>query len=159
MLITAGDIGSYNTMTASWGQFGILWSLPVATCYIRPQRYTYGFAEKSDYFTLSFFSKEYRKALQLCGSKSGREIDKAREAGLTPFETEFKAVSFKEARMIIECKKLYTDFLRSDNFIEEDLIRKNYPESDFHRFYIGEVKRVWVRKDSDSRNFLKDLFK
>ena len=70
MLITAGGMDSYNTMTASWGQMGVLWNLPVAICFIRPQRYTYAFTEKEEYYTLTFFEKEYRPALNFCGSKS-----------------------------------------------------------------------------------------
>lgn len=55
MLVTAGTLEDYNTMTASWGHMGILWNLPVAIAYIRPQRYTYGFANRYDHYTLSFF--------------------------------------------------------------------------------------------------------
>src|SRR5699024_11934868 len=76
MLITAGTREKCNTMTASWGGLGVLWGKPVATVYIRPQRYTMEFVEGSEFFTLAFFGEAYRKALALCGSKSGREIDK-----------------------------------------------------------------------------------
>ena len=65
MLITAGTPEHCNTMTASWGGLGVLWGADVATCYIRPQRYTYEFIEKSDYFTLSFLEETYRKQLAL----------------------------------------------------------------------------------------------
>ena len=47
MLLTGGDKNSYNTMTASWGQLGVLWNKNVLTCYIRPNRYTYGFVENT----------------------------------------------------------------------------------------------------------------
>ena len=81
MLITAGTADRCNTMTASWGGLGVIWNAPSATCYIRPQRYTKEFVDREDYFTLSFFGEEHRKALQLCGSKSGREVDKVKECG------------------------------------------------------------------------------
>ena len=76
MLITAGDRDNCNTMTASWGGLGVIWGAPAATAYIRPQRYTKEFVDNSDYFTLSFFPEAYRKELALCGSKSGRDVDK-----------------------------------------------------------------------------------
>ena len=84
-LITAGNKGSYNTMTASWGGVGILWNKEVATCYIRPQRYTKEFVDREEYFTLSFFPDGWREALNFCGKYSGRDRDKAAETGLKPF--------------------------------------------------------------------------
>lgn len=83
-LISAGTEDSFNTMTASWGGVGILWGKEVATCYIRPQRYTKQFVDGSDCFTLTFFPDGYKKALGLCGRVSGRDHDKPKEAGLTP---------------------------------------------------------------------------
>jgi len=145
MLITAGSLDSYNTMTASWGQFGVLWNLPVAICFIRPQRYTYEFVEQSEYYTLTFFEKEYRSALNFCGSKSGRDYDKAKETGLSPMKTDFNNVSFQEAKLIMECKKIYSDDIKEDGFIAKNLVNKNYPTKDFHRFYIGEIKNVWIK--------------
>jgi flavin reductase (DIM6/NTAB) family NADH-FMN oxidoreductase RutF len=145
MLITAGTPESYNTMTASWGTLGILWNLPVAICFIRPQRYTYIFAERSSHYTLSFFEENYRDALRFCGSKSGRDYDKAAETGLKPITTDLGNVSFDQARLILECKKLYNDDLKPEHFIAKELINKNYPKKDFHRFYLGEVVNVLIK--------------
>ena len=65
-LISTGTAGNCNTMTARWGGLGVLWNKPVATVYIRPQRYTHRFTEESDFFTLTFFGEgEYREALTL----------------------------------------------------------------------------------------------
>ena len=84
MLITAGDGEKHNTMTASWGGVGELWGKYVSTIYIRPQRYTLEFVEREEYYSLCFFGPEYRQALSLCGSKSGRDVDKDAATGLTP---------------------------------------------------------------------------
>ena len=81
MLITAGNLTKYNTMTASWGGFGILWNKPVCYVFVRPSRYTFEFMESNAGFTLSFFPKEYRKALNILGSKSGRDLDKVKLSG------------------------------------------------------------------------------
>ena len=82
MLVTAGDESSDNTMTASWGGIGFLWNKPVVYVFIRPERYTFEFIEKSEYFTLSFLGEENRAIHKICGSKSGREVDKVKETGL-----------------------------------------------------------------------------
>jgi len=138
MLITAGDIKNYNMMTASWGGFGVLWHKNVCYVVIRPQRYTYEYVEKSDYFTLSFFNNDYKDALNICGSKSGRDIDKAKEAGLTPVETDNGSVTFSQSRLFLECRKIYFQDLNPDNFLDSG-IEKNYPTNDYHRMYVGEI--------------------
>ncbi len=145
MLITAGNINSFNTMTASWGGFGVLWNMPVATIYIRPQRHTFLFAERSEYFTLSFFHSEHKDILKFCGTKSGRDYDKVKETGLIAFTTGFEAVGFEQAKMILECRKIYADDIKPEKFISENLIKKVYPGKDFHRLFIGEILNVYVK--------------
>ncbi|MEI3563163.1 MAG: aldo/keto reductase [Agathobacter rectalis] len=111
MLITAGDEEKHNTMTASWGGVGIMWGMNVATAYIRPQRYTKEFVDAEEMFTLSFFKEDYRKALNLCGSKSGRDCDKDKEAGLTPYYTD-GTTAYEEADLIFVCRKLYAQEMK-----------------------------------------------
>jgi flavin reductase (DIM6/NTAB) family NADH-FMN oxidoreductase RutF len=139
MLITAGTENKYNSMTASWGGFGILWNKPIAIIFIRPHRFTYNFVEDNSTFNLSFFSEKYRPALQFMGSKSGRDFDKAKETGLTPIISPNNCIAYEEARLNIDCKKLYFGDLDPKNFIDSALIKRNYPTKDFHRFYFGEI--------------------
>jgi len=146
MLITATDKnGKTNTMTASWGFFGVLWNLPVSVCFIRPQRYTFNFVEEAEHISLSFLGEEHRDALKLCGTKSGRDIDKISEAGLTLRYDENKIPYFDEAKMVILGKKLYTDMIKKDGFINKELL-KNYPIDDFHKVYICEIEKVLEQK-------------
>jgi flavin reductase (DIM6/NTAB) family NADH-FMN oxidoreductase RutF len=140
MLITAGSLDKYNTMTASWGGFGVLWNKNVCFCVVRPTRHTYCFMENSGNFSLSFFDERYREALQFCGSNSGRDVDKAAETGLTPVEGTDGIVYFNEARLVIECRKIYFQDLEPLNFIDPE-IESNYPKKDYHRMYIGEILR------------------
>lgn len=143
MLITAGSPDSYNTMTASWGGFGVLWGKNVAFCVVRPVRYTYEFMEKAENFTLSFFPEDYRKALTICGTKSGRDIDKAAETNLTPIPADTpNTTTFAEARLIIECKKLYFQDIDPKNFLDPSIDSSCYPEKDYHRMYVGEILAV-----------------
>ena len=137
-LVTAGTEKSFNTMTAGWGGLGVLWNKKVCFIYIRPTRYTFEFLEKNETFTLSFFGSEHRKTLNYCGSHSGRDVDKAKETGLTPGITENGSVYFSEARLVIECKKIYTQDLDPGAFLDPG-IEKNYPQKDYHRLYVGEI--------------------
>lgn len=155
MLITAGNKEQYNTMTAGWGGLGNLWGKPASTCYIDPARHTFGFMEKGEYYTLCFFDEEYRQALQFCGSHSGRdyaEKNKAEEAGLTPAYTENGAVYFKEAYLVLECKKMYSDQFRKESFATNVTMESRtgeesvYNERDtYHKFYIGEITNCLIR--------------
>jgi len=140
--------GKVNTMTASWGFMGIMWGKPVANIVVRPCRYTYEFLEEADYFTLSFFSNDYRKALNLLGTKSGRDTDKITESGLTMLEVDNfdgKAVTFEEAEITMTCKKLYYQDIDPANFQYEE-IDKNYPNKDYHRMYLGEIISCVVKE-------------
>lgn len=145
MLITAGNIGRYNMMTASWGGFGILWGVEVCFCFIRPTRYTYNFMEKESYFTICFFDEEYRDVLNFCGTKSGKDTNKMSYKKLTPQSSNMGNVYFTEARMIIECRKIYFQDIDPRNFIEPG-IENNYPLKDYHRLYVGEIIKVFNKK-------------
>ena len=136
-LLTVGNKEKFNTMTISWGGLGTLWHKPVVTVYLRPNRYTYEFMENNEYFTISFYSEDYKKDLGILGSKSGRDTDKIALTKLTPEFLE-KATTFKEARLTIICKKIYYQDLDIKN-IPEDVIDKFYKNEPVHRMFIGEV--------------------
>ena len=154
MLVTSANDGEdmvggvdYNTMTASWGGVGILWNKPVAYVFIRPQRHTFGFTEKNERMTLSFFGEEYRSALTFCGRKSGRDYDKAKECSLTPVcdtTDSGRAVWFDEAKLVLKVKKLYADVLKKDCFFGNDGV-DNYPSGDFHTVYVCEIEEVLTK--------------
>ena len=106
MLVTAGTAEKFNTMTASWGGLGWLWNKPVAFVFIRPERYTHDFIEASDRLTLSFYDEEHRNILQFCGTKSGRDTDKVTSTGLLPLPLDSGTVTFSQARLTLDCRKL-----------------------------------------------------
>ncbi len=149
MLVSAYDESKkplpYNTMTASWGGMGVMWNKNIFICAIRPQRYTFGFAEKSDIITVSFFDKKYKKALSLCGTLSGRDCDKIAAAGLTPV-IENSAVFFEQATLTFVGKKLYSSFLEKSGFCDDSILPDCYPNNDFHKMYACEI--IEIRKNA-----------
>lgn len=145
MLVTAGNEKSFNTMTASWGGMGWLWNKPVAFIFIRPERYTHDFIEENDRLTLSFFPEECRKALQVCGSKSGRDTDKVKEAGLEPVALESGSMTFSQARMTLDCRKLFKADMTEANFIDKEVLKRWYnekPGGGLHTVYVVEIESV-----------------
>jgi flavin reductase (DIM6/NTAB) family NADH-FMN oxidoreductase RutF len=147
MLVAAGNVDEgYNMMTASWGTLGWLWQKPVSFIFVRPQRYTFQFTEKEDYYTISFFEEEHKDILKLMGTVSGRDFDKIKDSGLTAFSTDNSSVGFNEASIVIECKKLYATVIDENDFVDKKLVGDVYPQKDFHTMYVGEIVNVYRRK-------------
>lgn len=144
MLVTAGPLSGFNTMTASWGALGVLWNRDCAFVVVRPTRFTFQFMERSTLFTLSFFREEHRKALEFCGAHSGRSVDKCSATGLVPLETSPGCVAYEQARLVLECRKIYSQDLDPQRFLDAS-IQENYPERDYHRMYVGEILRCLAR--------------
>jgi len=143
MLVTSERDGRVNAMTASWGGFGVIWDLPVAYVLVRPQRYTFELMEASDRFGLSFLPEQYRAALQVCGTKSGRDLDKLEAAKLTVRRLD-EAPVIEQAELVISCKKLYSQFFTEAGFVQREILGKHYPGNDLHKLYIAEITAVEI---------------
>jgi len=147
-LLTAGNQKTCNTMTIGWCQLGTLWSLPVCTVYVRPERYTYRFMENYDYFTVSVMPITERNTVAVCGTKSGREIDKIKECGLTVRYGKEEAPFFDEAEMVLVCKKIYVQDMELRCVKEGDKILPFYGKmggGGWHRAYIGQVVEAYAK--------------
>ncbi len=143
MLITAGNQQDYNMMTASWGFMGEMWGNHSVSVMVRPQRYTMRFIDENDYFTLSFYG-DNKQIHKVCGCMSGRDVNKTEKANLTPVFCE-KAPYFKEARLVIVCKKQYVGKLQSNCFTDKEPLNKWYKD-DLHINIIGKIEKVLVKK-------------
>ena len=141
-LITAGSGDAYNMMTASWGFAGEMWGKDSLCVVVRPGRYTMEFIDKNDYFTVSFYGNR-RDIHKVCGSVSGREVDKTAACNLTPVASE-KYVYFKEARLVLVVKKQFVQQMKEEAFVDRDILPRYYPEKDFHNMIIGKIEKVLV---------------
>ncbi len=144
LLLTSGDFSkaSFNCMTISWGSIGIMWNKPFVQTVVRPTRYTWEFMNKHDTFTLCAFAKEQRAALDLLGSKSGRDGDKIKESGLTPVASSIVAApSYAEAILALECRKMYWQDYDHTHFLLPE-IEERYPNQDYHRIFFGEILAI-----------------
>ena len=146
-LVTAGTPEFFNMMTISWGEIGQLWGMPVATCFVRPSRHTHQFIEKTKRYTLTFFPQEYRRILGVLGSKSGRDMDKMRDSGLTPVILPTGDIGYAEASLTIVCEVVYASQFSADGFIDRQIIPDNYREGiqDLHTQYIGKIVAAYIK--------------
>lgn len=149
MLLSAGNANSFNTMTVSWGHLGAIWGhhsgTPTAIAYVRPQRYTFEFMEREEYFSLSVFDKSYKKELAYLGSHSGRNEDKLSKTSLTPVFFD-NTTYFEQAKLVFILKKIYVGNILESGFVDNKLMEEHYPKKDYHTIYYGEIVKVLVRE-------------
>ncbi len=137
-LLSAGDAKHFNTMTISWGSLGFIWQRPVITVLVRPPRYTHKFMDEFEHFSVSFYDRKYRKALNLLGTQSGRDTDKIAQSGLTPAFVD-GVPTFKEAYLTVIARRIYRGQLESAGFLVPPMDAEFYPEKDYHTAYFAEL--------------------
>jgi flavin reductase (DIM6/NTAB) family NADH-FMN oxidoreductase RutF len=147
MLITAEKDNKVNTMTASWGGFGVMWGKNVAYIVIRPQRFTKEFVDNSDTFSLTFLDKSFKKQLSYLGSVSGRDEDKISKSNLTIQHSD-NTPYFEEGNLAIICTKLYAQEFKPECFITSELDNEWYPKKDYHTLYIAKMGKVLIKESS-----------
>lgn len=142
-LVSAGSKQKANAMTVSWGGLGVLWGKNVVFIFIRDSRYTKEFIDAGDFFSVSFMDKNYRDALNYCGSHSGRDEDKVANAGLT-WAYKHSIPYIDEGNFILLCQKLAAMKITDDSFISPE-IKKWYADGDMHTMYVGEILEIMAR--------------
>lgn len=137
LLCATDKDGKSNPMTVSWGARGVLWGKDICFVFVRRSRYTYELAENGSIMTLSFFGDERKSTLSLCGTKTGRDVDKFQACDLK-FDMVEGGVVFKDATKTLILKKLYSDDIKKECFNDTEPL-KWYKDGDFHKVYACEV--------------------
>ena len=143
-LVTAGTKDHANAMTVSWGGLGVMWGKNVAFVFIRDSRYTKEFIDNGDFFSITFFDEQYKKALSYCGSHSGRTEDKITQAGLT-LANKHSIPYIDEGNLVLLCNKMSATKITEDSFLTPEIKEKWYQDGDMHTMYIAEIIEVMAR--------------
>ena len=153
LLLSAGNEEKYNGMTIAWGMFGSMWAskdhdgyLPVVSVFVRPQRYTQEFMQEQEYFSVCKLKDEDKHMHNVLGSKSGRDLNKIKDVGLTPIFSD-NTIYYEEAELVLICKKIYTQQLVEEGFNESEIVDLCYPAKDFHYMYVGKIEKVLVNSN------------
>lgn len=148
MLITAGTLDDFNTMTASWGGLGFLWNRPVAFVFVRPNRHTNTYITAQASFTLSFMPESYRQDLVYCGRHSGRDVDKIAATKLRPLATEGGLVAMQDADMVLELRKMACSSMQKGDFADWAEVHPRFYAEDnpLHLVYVCEITGAYVRE-------------
>lgn len=144
-LTAKGADGTINTMTIGWGYIGYSWVKPYFVAMVRKSRYTHEVIGSADSFTVSIpYGKEMKRALALCGTHSGRDVNKEEVAG----------ISYSPARSVsspivdgcdryYECAMTYVDTIHLDK-LPEEIVAQWYADGDYHDLYYGEIIETYA---------------
>lgn len=145
ILLTTKADGQVNTMTIGWGTMGVEWGRPIFVAYVRGSRYTHQMIEKNGEFTVNIPVGDYdSKILGVCGTASGRDMDKIKELNLTLEEPLNCSVpGIRELPLTLECKVLYRMEQTLDT-IPQDILDRYYPDGDFHYAYYAEIVGAYI---------------
>lgn len=155
VLLTTKADEKVNTMTISWGTLGIEWAKPIFTVFVRENRYTKQLLEQNPEFTINIPYREYdKKILGICGTKSGKNIDKVKAANLTleqPMAISVPAI--RELPLTLECRIIYKQTQNAEEITPENN-QKFYPQNvdgsfhgankDYHTAYYGEIVAAYI---------------
>ncbi|MTI48757.1 MAG: flavin reductase family protein [Firmicutes bacterium] len=146
--LTVKDGDKVNTMTIGWGNIGVVWGKPIFTVEVRYSRYTYELLENSKEFTVSIpLNKDLKKELGICGTKSGRDIDKFTECELTPEQGKVLSTPIVgECELHYECKVVYKQAMEPGT-LSDEIKEKYYTNNDYHVLYYGEIVATYVKEN------------
>jgi len=151
LLVSQGTDGIPNAMTIGWGTVGVIWGREVFTVLVRPSRYTFSRLEQSESFTVNLPTPELHKAVNFCGTRSGRDYDKFAECDLAaePSDT-VDTPGIAESPVVYECEIVHVNDLVNASLAPE-IVTSYYGSGDFHRIYYGEILRVRAVEDVRER--------
>ncbi len=141
LLLVSGKQG--NPMTIGWATAGRIWGRPVLTVLVRPSRFSFPLMEDLSEFTVNVPAGDQGKVLAICGSKSGRDLDKLEACGLTTGTSETVSVPYlQECPVHYECRVIHkSNVVNAD--LEPGITAEYYAAGDFHRVYYGEILGVY----------------
>ena len=140
LLVSGQDAAHANVMTISWGMFGIMWGKPVMMVMVRLTLHTWGFITRAPDFTVNWMDESFADAVALCGSASGRDMDKFAAAGLTPARAQsVQSPVIRESALSLECRTLYRTDLDPVRFLDPSILGM-YAAQDYHSLFFGEVE-------------------
>ncbi|MCD8172980.1 MAG: flavin reductase family protein [Alistipes sp.] len=147
-VLTSGTPAAYNSMIASWGGWGVLFDKPVTWCFLRSNRYTLQVIRENGSYTMSYFDDEYKGDIMHFGTQSGP--DKMKTHNLSTVQTPDGNVTYKEAKLIIECRIAEITTVSPDDFYNDEsrkfVVDAHTETGEYHTLVFGDITNVWVRK-------------
>lgn len=145
-LVTQGKARKPNVMSIGWITMGIVWGKPIAVVLVRPSRYSYHLLEEHPVFTVNLPGFSMQREVEICGTYSGRDIDKFERCGFTPQYLGASSIPvIKECRASLICSVVQRTRVEPTTF-RESIVAEFYPRDDFHFVYFGLVEEAWWKE-------------
>ncbi len=145
MVSLADRDGRPNIITLAWVGT-VCTNPPMVSISVRPERYSYPILKETGEFVINLTTKELAFATDYCGVKSGREVDKFKEMGLTPIPAdEVKAPMIQESPVNIECKVRQILPLGSHDMFLADVVAVHADEKymdEKHKFHLEKADPI-----------------
>ena len=147
ILLTSEAEDCVNAMTIGWGTLGIEWGTKIFTAYVRESRFTRELLDRTGEFTVCAphgeLTPQIKKALAICGSKSGRDTDKFAESKLTLVDAEeVRSPAIKEFPLTLECRVVFQEVQQIKKI--SSAFKKFYSKDDPHIAYYGEILKAYI---------------
>ena len=158
ILLTTAAQGEKDTMVIGWGHIGVIWGKPVFVAYVRESRHTKSLVDKNGEFTVNTpLAPIDKNIIAVCGTKSGRDMDKFAELGLETEEGLTVSVpGIRQLPLTLECK-VRCSSVQNIPMLPEDIQKRYYPQGvdssnpgsngDFHVAYYGEIVNAYLITD------------
>lgn len=149
ILMTTKANGITDTMVIGWGTMGIDWGIPIFTAFVRESRYTKELVDANPYFTINVpvdNSIDLKEIVRVCGTMSGRDVDKFALCHLDLVESaNFSVPAIAQLPLTLECEVIYTQEQDKEQ-IEKSPMAKYYPQKDFHTAYTARIVSAYILK-------------
>lgn len=149
-LLTTKADGQVDTMVIGWGHIGVEWGRPIFVVYVRESRHTKALLDKNGEFTVNVSLEDPDKEIiSVCGTKSGRDMDKIAHLGLTLEESDTVSVpGIRQMPLTLECKVIYKQD-QDRNAIDPECDARYYAkgtpnEGDYHTTYYGLITKAYI---------------
>ena len=150
-LVTTKADGEVNTMTIGWGTLGTEWAKPIFTVFVRQSRHTKKLLDLNGEFTINVPRRgaDVKNITRVCGTKSGRDLNKIQELGLTLEEPDVISVpGIKELPITLECRVVYKQDQNLSYLDEDKRLRYYAPgtanDGDYHTAYYGQITAAYI---------------
>ncbi|HJB19103.1 MAG TPA: flavin reductase family protein [Candidatus Bariatricus faecipullorum] len=130
-----------NIITVAWAGT-VCTNPPMLSISVRPERYSYGILKDTGEFVVNLTTEHLARATDFCGVKSGRDVDKFRELGLTEESAEFvRAPLIGESPVNLECRVTKVEELGSHHLFLAEVLAVHADEA-----YLDENNRFALEK-------------